>query len=128
MNPWSVALGAIVTGTLSHYAVPWVVDYIDVQVRKQLRDRNESVQPRLPGGDVLGYLECALFFGSLVWAGGVVLIAAWLVFKTAAKWKTWESTKEVPLTETQARYRGFVIGTAANIVAALAGVAVAHLP
>jgi hypothetical protein len=82
----------------------------------------------LPGGDVLGYLECALFFGSLVWAGGVALIAAWLVFKTAAKWKTWDSVGEVSLTEIQTRYRVFLIGTAANMAAALGGVAVAHLP
>jgi len=128
MNPWSVALGIIVTGVLSYYAVPLVVKYVEDRVREQMRDRNETVGPRLVGGDVLGYLECALFFGSLVWAGGVALIAAWLVFKTAAKWKTWDSVGKVPLTEIQMRYRVFVIGTAANIVAALAGVAVAHLP
>lgn len=128
MNPWSVALGAIVAGVLSYRIVPWLIEYVEAQVLGELKDRNEKVQPRLPGGDVLGYVECALYFGALVWAGGVTLIAAWLVFKTAAKWKTWESTKDVPLTEIQSRYRAFLIGTAANIVAALAGVAVAQLP
>jgi hypothetical protein len=128
VNPWSIALGAIVTGALSYSVVPWLIDYVENQVRKQLSDRNESVGPRLPGGDVLGYLECALFFGSLLWAGGAVLIAAWLAYRTAAKWKVWESTKDVKYTEVQTRYRLFLVGTAANIVAALAGVAVAHLP
>jgi len=128
MNPWSVALGIIVTGVLSYYAVPLVVKYVEDRVREQMRDRNETVGPRLAGGDVLGYLECALFFGSLIWAGGVALIAAWLIFKTAAKWKAWELSAKLTLTEVLARYRGFLVGTAANIVAALAGVAVAQLP
>lgn len=128
MNPWSLVLGAVVTGVLSHYVVPLVVKYIEDQVQEQMRDSNDTVGAQLAGGNVLGYLECALFFGSLVWAGGVALIAAWLVFKTVAKWKTWDSVGKVPLTEIQMRYRVFVIGTAANIVAALAGVAVAHLP
>jgi hypothetical protein len=128
MNPWSVALGAIVAGALSYSVVPWLIEHVENQVRNQLRDRNEKVGSRLRGGDVLGYVECALFFGSLVWAGGAVLIAAWLAFRTAAKWKVWESTKDVSYTEVQARYRAFVIGTGANLVAALAGAAVAQLP
>lgn len=130
MNPWSVALGVVLTGALSYYAVPLLVEYVDEQVRKQL-GRDEKVGQRLVGGDFLGYLECALYFGALLWTtGGIALIAAWLVFKTAAKWKTMDSAKEhgVSMTEVQMRYRGFVIGTAANLVAALAGVAVAHLP
>jgi len=128
MNPWSVALGAILTGVLSYRVVPWIVDYVEKKVQNELKGRNEFVQSRLPGGDVLGYLECALFFGSLVWADGVALIAAWLLFKTAAKWKAWELSANLTLTEVLTRYRGFLVGTAANIVAALAGVAVAQLP
>ena len=127
MNAWSVLLGAVVTGILSYRVVPGLINYVEAGVRKSLEDRNEDVQPRPPGGDVVGHLECAIFFASFVFMG-VLLAATWLAFKTAAKWKTWESTKNVSYTEIQARYRSIVIGTAANIVAALIGASIAHLP
>jgi len=129
MNPWSVVLGAIVTGILSYRVVPWLVDRVEAEVLESLNDRRENVGPRLPRGDVVGHLECAIFFLSFVLLQSALLAAGWLAFKTAAKWKTWASIEEgVPLAETQVRYRSFVIGTAANIVAALIGAGIAHLP
>lgn len=127
MNPWSVALGAIVTGALSYYAVPLLVAYVRDRAREQAENEGVRVRPLTFGGDILGHLECAIFFGSFVWPGAIALAPAWLVFKTAAKWKTWE-TAGVNAAELPVMYRLFLIGTAANIVAALAGVAVAHLP
>ena len=128
LNPWSVLLGAIITGILSYRAVPWLVEFVDARVQESVSHTNETVGPRLPGGEILGNLECAIFFASFLWTSGLVLASAWLVFKTAAKWKTWQSVGDVPRAETQARYRVFVIGTAANIVAALFGAVIAQIP
>ena len=127
MNTWSILLGAIVTGVLSYYYVPWLIKRVDAKVQESLRDRNEEMLPRTPGGDVVGHLECAIFFASFAWVG-VLLAAAWLVFKTAATWKTWESTNIVSFTEVSAKYRSIMLGTAANIVAALIGAGISHLP
>ena len=128
MNPWSVALGAIVTGVLSYRVVPWLVDHINVKAREQVGATPEEVRPPTYGGDILGHLECAIFFVSFVWPGAIALAPAWLVFKTAAKWKTWDTTKDLTPKEIPVMYRAFLVGTAANIVAALAGVVVANLP
>ena len=129
MNPFSVLLGAIVTGVLSYFIVPWLADYVEDRIRKQFSDNAEPGRPRWAGGEILGYLECALFFVSFVWMGGVTLAAAWLVFKTAAKWKMWETNRNTATNvEGAVMYRLFLIGTAANLVAALIGAAIAHLP
>jgi hypothetical protein len=117
----------IVTGVLSYRVVPWLVDDVNSKVQESLKHRNEEILPRLPGGDIVGHLECAIFFASFAFVG-VLLAAAWLVFKTAATWKTWESTKDVTYSEIQAKYRASLIGTAANIVAALIGAGIAYLP
>jgi hypothetical protein len=100
---------------------------VDAKVQESLRDRNEEMLPRTPGGDVVGYLECIIFFASFAGVG-VLLAAAWLVFKTAATWKTWESSNKVTFTEVSAKYRSIMVGTGANIVAALIGAGLAHLP
>jgi len=127
MNPWSVVLGAITTGILSYRVVPWVIEYVDARVQKDLEELNGKILPRTPGGDVLGHLECVIFFASFAFVGQI-LAAAWLVFKTAATWKTWSASKDLSYIEIQAKYRSVTIGTAANIVAALMGAGIAHLP
>jgi len=127
MNAWSVILGAIITGILSYRYVPWLIDYVDAKVKEALKDRNEDVIPPIPGGAITGYLECAIFFASFGFIG-VGLAATWLAFKTAAIWKTWSSMGDQPFTEVQAKYRTIVIGTGANIVAALIGAGIANLP
>ena len=132
LNPWSVALGVLVTGALSYYAVTPLVKFVrDQAIRDQAQGQPEtaSLTVRQPtyGGDILGRLECAIFFASFIWAGAIALAPAWLVFKTAAKWKTWD-TSNVNAAEIPVMYRMFLIGTAANIVAALIGAAIAYLP
>ena len=128
MNAWSVLLGAIVTGVLSYYYVPWLINRTEDRVRDHLHGRRRRVEPRLPGGDALGHVECAIFFLSFLLLQSALLATAWLAFKTAAKWHTWESVKSVSYAEMRVRYRTTVIGTAANIVAALIGATLAHLP
>jgi hypothetical protein len=122
-----VVLGAILTGVLSYRVVPWLVWHVDKKVKETLKDRKDEIIPPIPGGDIAGYLECAIFFASFAFVG-IILAAAWLVFKTAAIWKTWDSMGVQSFTEVQAKYRTIVIGTGANIVAALVGAAVAYLP
>ncbi|MDH3281547.1 MAG: hypothetical protein OEQ18_10515 [Gammaproteobacteria bacterium] len=104
MNAWSILLGAIVTGVLSYGIVPWLISRVDAQILVSLRDCDEVTQPRPPGGEIIGHLECAIFFASFVFMG-VLLAAAWLVFKTAATWKIWESLKEVSHTDIEVKYR-----------------------
>ena len=127
MNAWSVILGAIVTGILTYRVVPWIISHVDAKVRESLVDREESTVPRPPGGDIVGYIDCAIFFASFVFMG-VLLAAAWLVFKTAATWKIWETMKDVTYSDVVVKYRSTVIGTGANLVAALIGAGIAYLP
>jgi hypothetical protein len=129
LNPWSVALGVILTGVLSYLAVPLLVEHVYDEVKKQTAP-NEPEKVRKPtyGGDIVGYLECMIFFVSFLWVNVIVLAPAWLVLKTAAKWKTWDTLKNINPEEVPVWYRVFLVGTAANVVAALAGVAVAHIP
>lgn len=129
MNAWSVLLGIIVTAILSYGFVPRLLDYVEARIRKQFDDNTERGRPRWAAGDILGYFECALFFVSFLWPGGVTLAAAWLLFKTAAKWKMWETNRnDATNVEGAVMYRLFLIGTAANLFAALIGAAIAHLP
>lgn len=90
-----------------------------------------------PGGAVLGWLERTIYFSSISVSGAWVLAGAWLGFRVACKWKSWElgdlpsrtgSADDVWLPDARARlyrtesaHRRFVIGQAANLVAALAG-------
>jgi hypothetical protein len=132
LNPWSVALGVFVTGALHYFFVPALVKFVrDKAIRDQARDQPDiarlSIRQPTYGGDILGHFECAIFFASFIWPGAIALAPAWLVFKAAAKWKTWD-TSNVNAAEISVMYRMFLIGTAANIVAAFIGAAVVHLP
>ena len=115
-----------------------LVNFVEAEVRKQFKGEREPL-PLTPADGLFGILERLIFFGSFVMAEPVV-VAAWLVFKTAAKWKTWESVDKIrakeadtmqtikhDVPEISMRYKAFLVGTAANIVAALAGAAVAHI-
>ena len=115
-----------------------LVNFVEADVRKKFKGERQP-PPLTPADWLFGILERLIFFGSFVMAEPVV-VAAWLVFKTAAKWKTWKSadkihaeeaetmwTKKFDVPEMTMRYKAFLVGTAANIVAALAGVAVVHI-
>lgn len=122
MSIGPIVAGLIVTIILG-CLVERLVNYVEEQVRAQHPDAG-PVRPRLAGDRITGFLECLIFFASF--AGlGAVLAGAWLVFKTAAKWKTWDSVKDISQIEIFVRYRTFLIGTGANIVAGIAGAAIA---
>jgi len=93
--------------------------------------------PGKEGGRWIGHFERLLFFVALT-AGEVSLILAWAAFKVASKWDAWKNVYLVPdhlprvddaewfLARTRwgsKTYQRVLIGTAANITAALLGLA-----
>jgi hypothetical protein len=107
-------------------------------------DWNREVIQRTGGGDSLAFFERIIFFSSFAstWA----LAASYLAFKLASKWKSWTTTwqavraikpksKDDPvmaaknarahLARTGYDHRLFLLGTAGNLVAGLAGFAIA---
>jgi len=121
MSPFlQVVIGGVIAVLVGLMLTPQIVRIIDVNAKVSA------------GELIFGSLECLLFFASF-WMGTTVLASAWLVFKTAAKWKTWdtvEKLKEKPIDnveEIRVRYKSFLAGTAANLVAALVGAGVAAM-
>jgi hypothetical protein len=117
--------------------------------------RREILEPT-KGGAELGYVESTILFAAFWVTNGWPLLVSWLGFKLASKWNTWTTLGEIPkrvreikliddrqeTTELQAEderdlrarvyrtsqsHRVFVIGTGANIVIALGGVALGKM-
>jgi hypothetical protein len=125
-NLWAFLAGLAATLLLCWCVGP-LVTYVENKIKAQYP--NETVPDRSKGDVLVGFLEGIIFFASF-WKVGVALAATWLAFKTAAKWETRRSLKEddrKSLAEIAVRYRGFVIGTAANIICGLAGAGIAHV-
>jgi len=87
------------------------------------------------GASRLGYIERTLFFIG-VWSHAELLIGGWLAFKVASKWQVWEHIAVVQpgtftddkLDDLRVRHywgtalsQRFLLGTGANVLAALAG-------
>jgi len=98
-------------------------------------DQYNQILEKIPGGDSMGFFERFVFFIALA-SGAPSLVVAWLGFKVASKWDAWRNIYQVPdsLDEVSdldwflirrafgARiYQRFVIGTAANFLAAAVG-------
>jgi hypothetical protein len=147
---WSSLVGALVAVVGGHYFTVWLLDVVAGQFRARWGGLpsapagiaedvwNRNFIERQPGGEALGHLERLLFFAAFWIGGGWLLAAAWLAFKAAAKWHTWSQAAkllEVGQVTDQAAllaratmdYRFFVLGTAANLVAGLAGLGVGGL-
>ena len=147
---WSSLVGAVVAVVLGHYFAVWLLDLVAGQFRTRwgaeppapagiapdVWKRNFIEQQ--PGGGVLGNLERLIFFAAFWVSGGWALAAAWLAFKVAAKWHLWSQASHLIdpsrvddraalLGRAAMDYRFFVVGTAANLVAGLAGLAVGGL-
>jgi hypothetical protein len=127
-----VVIGAGITLLLGSFT-GMIADRVETDAKKKVSNGSQPTYPRNAGDRIFGYLECLLFFGSF-WMGSAVLASAWLVFKTAAKWKTWDSVANIKgvnpnntIGEITARYKVFLAGTTVNIVAALVGAGVAHV-
>ena len=147
---WSTLIGALVAVVGGHYFTAWLLDQLAVQFQRRSGGEppappglapeiwRAAVVERAPGGDALGHLERVIFFAAFWVSGGWALAAAWLLFKVVAKWHAWNQLSQLggvsPLEDRAALvaraaldYRLFVIGTAANLVAGLAGLAVGGL-
>ena len=147
---WSSVVGALVAVFGGHYFTVWLLELVAGQFRArwggeppapagitaEIWKRN-FIDPQ-PGGEALGYLERLIFFAAFWVSGGWALAAAWLAFKVAAKWHLWnQASKLVDPSRVDDRaallgraaidYRFFVLGTAANLIAGLAGLAVGGL-
>jgi hypothetical protein len=97
--------------------------------------------PGQAGAAWLGRIERLLFFGSLV-LGTPELIVAWLVFKVGSKWQVWQHVIRAPDRLGRAKaddyfvsrnawgalvFTRFLVGTGANILAAILGLALFQL-
>src|SRR5712691_5245156 len=79
-------------------------------------------EPRNWPGFWLGLCEAVIFMAAFAGAGAIG--AAWLGFKVASKWKSWELIKDVRVRAESVvsfGHRSFLLGTAGNIVIGLAG-------
>jgi len=93
------------------------------------------------GGEAIGWLERFMFFGAFLIDGALLVISSWLAFKVASKWKAWtdittapkqvEGISELDLAIGRRRWAShvlttFLVGTAYNILAGMAGAAAAR--
>jgi hypothetical protein len=147
---WSSLVGALVAVVGGHYFTVWLLDVVAGRGRARGGGRppapggvahdvwQRNFIERQPGGEALGCLERLLFFAAFWIGGGWLLAAAWLAFKAAAKWHTWSQAAKLLdagqvtdhaalLARATMDYRFFVLGTAANLVAGLAGLGVGGL-
>ena len=124
-----LGIGAAITLLLVWLVTPPIAALAERRARRMF---GEPDRPNA-GHSPVGFVESMIFYASFYAGspGGIVLASAWLVFKTAAKWKTWESTEKLGELnpnktpgEISARYEAFIAGTGANIVWALLGAGV----
>ena len=83
--------------------------------------------PRSLAGFWLGICESVIFMAAFS-GGGAAGGAAWLAFKVASKWKSWELIASDAAKRERAvtyGYRAFLLGTAGNIVIGLIGAFIA---
>jgi hypothetical protein len=131
-------------------SVEWMTGrLLDSVSREELAAPNASVEARWSAitkeddrGRAIGMLERLIFFIA-IWMRADTLVVAWLAFKVASKWDVWKNIVDVPAslegsTTLEAkldalkarrqwggrRYVRFMVGTSANLLFALIGVAV----
>lgn len=72
---------------LGHFAVKWLVNGLQTSIRVELSGDNATAAATLSGS--LGMVERALY--TAAWQLGYPLfIAAWLVLKSAGRWRGWK--------------------------------------
>jgi len=147
---WSSLIGALVAVVGGHYFTTWLLDGVAAEFRARWGGAppapagiapevwNRHFIERQPGSEALGHVERLIFFAAFWVSGGWALAASWLAFKVAAKWHSWSQAARLTSPEqiedraallgrAAMDYRFFVLGTAANLVAGLAGLAVGGL-
>lgn len=144
-----IAIGILAT-CLAGFGVRPLLDHIEKVQTDLLRNATKGdveaerllrLIARGPGGNWVGFFERLIFFGS-IWVNSPTIVVAWLAFKVASKWKSWElmppgkrtndsdhsAIPDDELTATVSRGMGslrlttFLVGTGANLVIAFAGV------
>lgn len=121
----------------------WVADAVPIPRPAKVSQERWADLTTIPGrrgGRAIGHLERFLFFAFVV-SGTPELIVAWLAFKVASKWEAWSNVYKIPenfpdatkyeslLARTRWGSRTFqrsIIGTAANLGAAILGLLVAY--
>lgn len=107
-----LVLGLIVSG---------IVRWIYGRSHRQL-SADPAVVRMLPGGYILGLLECYFYFAVLSLEGAGFLAGAWLAFKLATRWQSAPWAKPTEL-ETRVGYRAFQVGTLGNLLVGVIGAA-----
>ena len=155
-----IAVGAVIALFLGFCCVGWFVRCVENAAAQPLRVENgkaiwtdgpdrevwDLLMARGGSGPYVGAIEVLVFFIGLWSEEGWALVAGWLAFKVASKWKSWAEVSDYPnppkddaKDEVKREYaelrhkwvarRGatFMAGTGANIVIAAFGVAVGRL-
>jgi len=100
-EPWNArSVGLAVTWMLASWVGPLIEWAVADRKVPEVRRGSSTVAPihwtRSPRGPfVLGLAESTLFYASFV-AGAPELAGAWLIFKTAAKWASWQHIMLMP--------------------------------
>ena len=142
-------LGPTIGLLLSTFVFNWPVKMIVRITKSDLRFESAITDPNLlkkwitlaqldseKGSRYLGYLERTILFLSLA-IGKYEIAGGWLAFKLAAKWQSWDQVVQIPqklsplMDDVQFLHvrhiwgtrllNTFLVGTAANIVAAFIG-------
>jgi len=139
--PVAAVLGVLVVG-LAEVPISWMMkNKVSAKIvfpkkpAKITATRYEELKNPPPGGEWVGRFERAFLFVAIL-AGAPALVGIWFAFKVASKWDAWSNIYQVPAEIKDvdpiqwflirrafgARiYQRFLIGTAANFLAATIG-------
>jgi len=142
---WNVIIGITVTVVLG-FGVGCIVRHVgDSRTLGELTPPNETVRDQWltltkhnTGGWWIGFFERPIFFAAICYPTLILMMPTWFVFKAAFYWQSTNFTEFPPtLDDTKAanylvakmllgnhRCATALVGTAANVVIALIGVAV----
>jgi len=148
MSLWSVIFGLLVTlglGLGARRYIEWATRSLALELPPTASDEHRRRWRELTdggeGGAAIGWLERFMFFGAFVTEAAPLVIGSWLAFKVASKWKAWtdittapkqvEGISELDLAIGRRRWAShvlttFLVGTAYNILAGMAGAAAAR--
>ena|SRR5438445_9221153 len=112
----------LILGALAYFPIRFVERKAYENERVEMSGRRKGT----PGGFLLGLMESVLFFAAFS-TGQQNFAGAWLAMKVGAKWQSFGLLKDVAVKdglggELNVRYRTFMVGVAANVVAGFMGV------
>ena len=136
-------LGLAVTMVFGWLVVPLIIRYISHKLRplpppsEATREQWKKLMELRTGGEYIGHVERPIFFAALWFPNAWFLLSSWLVFKLALYWQgvNFAAFPEKPPGWVEVEYlyarrklgshnvTTLLVGTGANIVIALIGVA-----